>query len=188
MVNANYIKAGRLVRILRGPRTDKVGVIVDIVDANRVLVQNTEDAKMWLHVQNLTNVEPLKFAVNINRGATTKQLKAAIASKGVLAKWGKTGKARGIAAKGALAASTDFERYQLRVAKRSRSHWARKLFDEADKKEKLSWHKKTAAKLERSHKKFNDKKMKLRHTRIKAYFTKKVAKKAAKGKGKKAKK
>eukprot|EP01084_Bolivina_argentea_P012424 23285_1 len=180
MVNTNYIKAGRLVRILRGPREDRVGVITDIIDANRVLVQNPEDDKMWTHVQNLKNVEPLKFAVAIKRGASAKEVKVALADKKSLAKYAATKKAQSIAAKIALENSTDFERYQLRVAKRSKAHHARKLFDAADDKAPTTWYKKTAAKLGRAHKKFADKKLKVRHDRIKAFFTKRKAKKAGK--------
>lgn len=188
MVNANYIKAGRLVRIVRGPRANKVGVITDIIDANRILVCNPADKKMWLHVQNLTNVVPTKFSCGTKRGASMKDVKEALTAKKTLEKYASTKVATAIASQAAIANSTDFERYQVRVAKRSRASWARKIFDEVDKKEKLSWHKKTAAKLERTHKKFADKKNKARHARIKAFFTKKVAKKAAKGKGKGAKK
>ncbi|CAJ1025472.1 hypothetical protein, conserved [Leishmania shawi] len=118
MVKSHYIRAGRMVRILRGPRQDRVGVIVDIVDANRVLVENPEDAKMWRHVQNLKNVEPLKYCVSVGRNCSAKALKDALD-----------------------AASTDFERYQLRVARRSRAYWARKVFDEKDAKTPVSWHK-----------------------------------------------
>ncbi|KAG5479303.1 hypothetical protein LSCM4_01899 [Leishmania orientalis] len=141
MVKSHYIRAGRLVRILRGPRQDRVGVIVDIVDANRVLVENPEDAKMWRHVQNLKNVEPLKYCVSVGRNCSTKALKDALDSSKALEKYAKTRTAARVEAKKACAASTDFERYQLRVARRSRAYWARKVFDEKDAKAPVSWHK-----------------------------------------------
>ncbi|CCW60170.1 unnamed protein product [Phytomonas sp. EM1] len=141
MVKSHYIRAGRLVRILRGPRQDRIGVIVDIVDGNRVLVENPEDKKVWRHVQNLRNVEPLKFCVNISRNCSGKALKEALASSKILDRYAKTRTATRVEAKKALAVSTDFERYQLRVARRSRAHWARKIFDEADAKAPVSWHK-----------------------------------------------
>ncbi|KAG5479689.1 hypothetical protein CUR178_03452 [Leishmania enriettii] len=141
MVKSHYIRAGRLVRMLRGPRQDRVGVIVDIVDANRVLVENPEDAKMWRHVQNLKNVEPLKYCVSVSRNCSTKALKDALDSSKALEKYAKTRTAARVEAKKACAASTDFERYQLRVARRSRAYWARKVFDEKDAKAPVSWHK-----------------------------------------------
>ncbi|EAN80076.1 40S ribosomal protein L14, putative [Trypanosoma brucei brucei TREU927] len=153
MVKANYIRAGRLVRILRGPRQNRVGVIVDIVDANRVLVENPCEQKMWRHVQNLKNVEPLKFCVSISRNCSTKALKEALESKKVLEKYAATKSAVRIAAKKAFAESTDFERYQLRVAKRSRAYWARKIFDDNDKKNPVSWHKVALKKLLKNAKK-----------------------------------
>ena len=157
MVSSSYIRVGRLVRVIRGPRADKVGVIVDIIDANRVLVENPEDGKMWRHVQNLKNVEPLKLNVAISRNADSKAVKAALAAKNTLQKYSATRSAKLLAAKSAFANSTDFERYQLRVAKRSRAHWARKIFDENDKKKPVSWHGKLLKKLSKSAKKVDTK-------------------------------
>lgn len=142
MVKANYIRVGRLVRILRGPRQDRVGIIVDIVDSNRVLVENTSDEKMWRHVQNLKNVEPLKFLIpTLPRNASSKKVKEALESSKVLEKYAGTVTGRRLQAKKALANSTDFERYQLRVARRSRAYWTRKVFDQNDAKNPVSWHK-----------------------------------------------
>lgn len=153
MVKSHYIRAGRLVRILRGPRQDRVGVIVDIVDANRVLVENPEDEKMWRHVQNLKNVEPLKFCVDVARNCSAKALKAALDSSKALEKYAKTRTAHRVAAKKACAASTDFERYQLRVARRSRAYWTRKAFDAKDAKTPVSWHKVALKRVQKAAKK-----------------------------------
>merc|ERR1711916_156021 len=97
-----------------------------------------------------------------------------LAEKDIVAKYEKTGKAKMVAAAQALAGSTDFERYQLRVARRSRAHWSRKIFAA-----------KRAAKLEKVNKKYADKVMKARHERIKKFFTAKKAKKSGKKGGKK---
>lgn len=149
MVKSHYIRAGRLVRILRGPRQDHVGVIVDIVDANRILIENPTDRKMWRHVANVKNIEPLKYVANVSRNCSSKALRETLESSGVLARYAGTRTARRVEAKRALAASTDFERYQLRVARRSRAHWARKIFDENDAKTPVSWHKVALKKLQR---------------------------------------
>lgn len=140
MVKTNYIRVGRLVRILRGPRQDRVGVIVDIVDGNRVLVENSNDEKMFRHVQNLKNVMPLRFMLpTLLRNSSTKSLKEALATSKILDKYAATTTGKRIMGKKELQNSTDFERYQLRVAKRSRAFWTRKLFDEEDIKQPLSW-------------------------------------------------
>lgn len=178
----NYVKVGRLARILRGPRENKIGFITAIIDANRVLVENPADEKMWRHVQSLQNIEPTKFSIDIAPNATAKDIKAALAKKDVLAKYAKTGVAKKVQAVQAFAASTDFERYQLRVAKRSRAHWSRKIFAANDAKKPTSFQAKLAAKIGKSTKKFADKKLKARHDRIKKHFAARKAKKAAKGK------
>ena len=154
----SYVKVGRLVRVLRGPRKDRVAIITAIIDANRVLVENPKDEKMWRHVQSLQNVEPTKFAVKIGQNASTKSVTEALEKKDILAAYTKTGKAKAVAAAQALAGSTDFERYQLRVAKRSRAHWSRKIFAEKDAKQSISWHTKLAAKMEKTNKKIAGKK------------------------------
>jgi len=182
MVNTNYVKVGRLVRILRGPRADKVGVITAIVDTNRVLVENPEEKGMWRHVQSVKNIEPSSFAVKVHANAATKDVKAALAAKKTLEKWGKTGKAKQIASKKAFANSTEFERYQLRAAKRQRANIARKLFQARDEKENLSLHRIAIRKLEKQSAKYTAKKLAARHDRIKKFAAKKKAKRAGKGK------
>jgi len=182
MVNTNYVKVGRLVRILRGPRADQVGVISAIVDTNRVLVENPEDKNMWRHVQSVKNIEPTRLCVPLHANAKTPAIKAALAKKNVLVAWKKTGKAKAISAKQAFANSSEFERYQLRVAKRIRATAARKLFQARDEKENISLHRASLKKLEKAHAKFADKKNKTRHERIKKFAAKKKAKRAGKGK------
>ena len=173
---SNHVKVGRLVRILRGPRTGKVAVITAIVDANRVLVENPEDKKMWRHVQNMKNIEPTKFTVKVGTNANSKDVKKALDAKKVLAKVAKTSKSKQVTAAAALAASTDFERYQLRVAKRARANAARKIFAENDAKKPVSWNMKTAKKLEKVSAKF----VKKHADKVKAYAAKKAKKAAAK--------
>jgi len=182
MVNSNYVKVGRLVRILRGPRADKVGIITSIVDTNRVLVENPGEKGMWRHVQSVKNIEPSALSVTVSTNASTKDVKAALAKKKILESWAKTGKAKSIASTKALANSSEFERYQLRVAKRQRAHIARKIFQARDEKENLSLHRVNLKKLEKAHAKFAGKKLKERHDRIKKFAAKKKAKRAGKGK------
>jgi large subunit ribosomal protein L14e len=182
MVSENYVKVGRLVRIVRGPRADKVGIITAIVDSNRVLVENPEDSKMWRHVQSVKNIVPTKFAVKVTTNASTDAVKKALTKKNVIAKYAKTVIASSIAAKQALAASTEFERYQLRAAKRQRANIARKLFAARDEKENLSLDRQALKRLEKKHAKFGDKKKAARHERIKKFAAKKKAKRAGKGK------
>ena len=178
MVNTNYVRVGRLVRILRGPRTDKVAVITDIIDSNRVLVENPEDKKMWRHVQSVNNIEPLKFNVPLNGNASSKVVASTLSEKKTLEKYAASHSGKQVAAKAALAASTDFERYQLRVAKRSRAHWARKIFDENDVKAPVSWHKKLLKTLQKKHSKLDKKAGAARAARVKKHVAAKKAKKA----------
>merc|ERR1711991_1241789 len=98
----SYVKVGRLARILRGPRKDRVGIITAIIDANRVLVENPKDEKMWRHVQSLQNIEPTKFAIELGTNASTATLKKKLAEKDIVAKYEKTGKAKMVAAAQAL--------------------------------------------------------------------------------------
>jgi large subunit ribosomal protein L14e len=176
----SYVKVGRLAKVLRGPRKDRVGVITAIIDQNRVLIENPHDEKMWRHVQSLQNIEPTKFAVQVGINASTKSLTEALAKKDIIAAYNKSGKAKAVVAAHALAASTDFERYQLRVAKRSRAHWSRKIFQARDAKESISFEAKRTKKIEKKNAKFEKKGLKARHERIKKHFTARKAKKGSK--------
>jgi large subunit ribosomal protein L14e len=177
---SHYVKLGRVVRILRGPRQNKIGVITAIIDANRVLVENPKDSKMWRHVQNMKNIEPLKFNVRVGTNARTKDIAAQLDAKKTLEKIAKTHTGKKIAASANLAASTDFDRYLLRVAKRSRAFHARKIFTEADQKGKLSFNQRTVAKLEKASKKYLAK-----NAARQEKYAAKLAKKAAARKAKK---
>ena len=93
----NYVRVGRLARVSRGPREGRVGIITAIIDANRVLMENPQDNKMWRHVQSLQNIEPTKFSVNIGINASTASLKKALEAKNIIAQYEKTGQAKKVA-------------------------------------------------------------------------------------------
>ena len=151
----NHVRIGRLVRILRGPRASRIGVVVDVVDANRVVVENPEDSdrKMWRHVQNVRNILPLKWTLSISRNATSAALSDGLQASKVMTKIQNSHSLKRIRGREALAEATDFERYLLRVAKRSRAHWSRVIFADRDERMPVSHGAVLAKKLERSHKK-----------------------------------
>lgn len=182
MVANNYVKVGRLARVLRGPRADKIGVIVSIIDSNRVLLENPQDKSCWRHVQNIKNLDCTRFSVPLKTNASKKTLVDALSKKNVIAKFAKTRTSKQIVAKQAFANSSEFERYQLRVAKRQRAAISRAIFAKQDAATPTSLAAITLAKLEKQAKKYSDKRNAARHQRIKKFMAAKKAKRAGKGK------
>merc|ERR1719335_1062299 len=115
-----FVEPGRLCRIAYGSDVNKMCTIIDIVDEKRVVVDGPTTGVMrqpiplkWL---NLTD-----FKVELKRGAKQKALKAAMKEEGVLEKFGASAWGKKLAIKAKKATLTDYERFRLMVAKKTKS-------------------------------------------------------------------
>lgn len=143
----NYIKVGRLVSIRRGPHQGQLAIVVAILDARRVIIENP--GVISRSVFNLNCLTPERFSISLTQNAPSRDLKKALEKKNVMAQYHKTGKAKRENATKALAESSEFERFQLRSALRSRAHWSRKIFAEKDATNKVSYDARKLARLEK---------------------------------------
>lgn len=117
-----YVEPGRLCRINYGPENGKLCTIVDIIDQSRVAVDGPVKVTgvdrqpipmKWL---SLTD-----FKCDIYRGAKAKTLKAALEKSGAVKKFQESGWGKKIAAKAKKATLTDFERFRVMVAKKTKA-------------------------------------------------------------------
>uniref|UniRef100_A0A7S1VK00 KOW domain-containing protein n=1 Tax=Sexangularia sp. CB-2014 TaxID=1486929 RepID=A0A7S1VK00_9EUKA len=115
-----FVEVGRLVYIAFGPDAGKIGVIVEIIDLNRILVESP--SFITRKAVNLKHIYLTKQMVEgVSRGMRRgKVLKAWEAGK-VTEKFNATAFAKKRAALAKRAESTDFERFQLRAAKKQRA-------------------------------------------------------------------
>jgi large subunit ribosomal protein L14e len=110
MPYSQFVEIGRLALISFGPLADKIGVVVDIVHANRVVVDipNSTEPRQVIPIKRLklTNI-----VVKIERAAEPEAVALAVAD-GALDTWSKTKWAQRIALRQAKAALNDFQRFK----------------------------------------------------------------------------
>merc|ERR1719281_759434 len=115
-----FVEPGRLCRISYGSDVNKMCTIIVIIDgpASMTGVMRQPMPIKWL---NLTD-----FKSELNRGAKEKALKTALKESDALASFTKSGWGAKIAAKAKKATLTDYERFRLMLAKKTKAKFVAK--------------------------------------------------------------
>jgi len=122
MTFTRFVEIGRVCLINYGPDAGKLCTIIDIVDANKCLVEGPPDLTGVIRqVLPYKRIALTDLKVKIPKNARQKTVKAAWEKSNVLAKWENTVWAKKLAAKKKRAAMTDFERFQLMVARKQKA-------------------------------------------------------------------
>eukprot|EP00931_Biecheleriopsis_adriatica_P055608 TRINITY_DN3291_c0_g2_i1.p2 TRINITY_DN3291_c0_g2~~TRINITY_DN3291_c0_g2_i1.p2 ORF type:complete len:153 (+),score=40.54 TRINITY_DN3291_c0_g2_i1:64-459(+) len=117
-----FVQPGRLALITYGPCAGKVCTIVDIVDQKRVVVDGPESVTgVRRHMMLIKRLSLTDFRMVLRRGAREKTLKKALEKDDILKKWKESSWAKKLDAKEARKNLSDFERFQLMVAKKKRA-------------------------------------------------------------------
>ena len=120
MVFTRFVEIGRVVIINHGKFLNRLAVILDVIDRNRVLVHGPT-TRVPRVPMNLSCIKLTKFKVKITRGAREKQLKSVLEKAEILAKFAQTTTAKKLALQKTRRNSTDFERFKLMRARQTRS-------------------------------------------------------------------
>ncbi|KAL7720487.1 60S ribosomal protein L14 [Entamoeba marina] len=120
MVFTKFVEVGRVVLIRSGAHSNKIAVIVEILDHNRVLVDGPQAITgVPRHVINLKAIELTSIHVkNVTRGMTHAKLCLRFNHDSVLKRFNKTNVAKSIARKQLREKMTDFDRYRVRTINR----------------------------------------------------------------------
>ena len=110
-----FIEIGRVCQVARGKLENKLVVVLDIVNLNRVLVEGEEVARCVIPVRHLVLTDQ---KVKILRGVKTGILKKAIQKENVKATFDKSSRAVKQARQAKRANLSDFQRFQAMVLKR----------------------------------------------------------------------
>merc|ERR1711988_1372413 len=117
-----FVEIGRIGLITFGPEEGKLCTIINVIDNNRVLVDGPESFT-GVHRQELSikrlQLTDIKIPAKLN--ASQKALKALWESEGVQAKWDGCSQAKKRKARLMRSKSTDFERFQIQLAKKERA-------------------------------------------------------------------
>ncbi len=77
------MEVGRLAVVIAGRRAGQKVVVVDVIDRNFVLVTGAGLNKVKRRRMNVKHLEPLPERVNIERGASDEEVKAALEQAGI---------------------------------------------------------------------------------------------------------
>merc|ERR1711957_204087 len=117
-----FVETGRLALITYGPCEGKMCTIVDIVDQKRVIVDGPESLTgVRRHMMPLKRLSLTDLKSTIPKAAREKTLKKALKKDGVMEKWSQCSWAKKLKVKAVRKNMTDFERFKLYKAKKSRS-------------------------------------------------------------------
>jgi len=142
-----FIEIGRTVTFRAGPLQGKLGVIYDIIDVHRVMVQGVEFERRQAHMTDLVLERPV---VKITRGDSKEAILSAVQSQGTVAEFEKTPSHKRFVRSTRRAALTDFERFLTRKLKHDRATLVRaeyKTLSDAVKIPERAAKQKAAAKL-----------------------------------------
>eukprot|EP01061_Rhynchopus_euleeides_P006228 TRINITY_DN152_c0_g1_i1.p1 TRINITY_DN152_c0_g1~~TRINITY_DN152_c0_g1_i1.p1 ORF type:complete len:157 (+),score=69.52 TRINITY_DN152_c0_g1_i1:64-534(+) len=129
-----FIQVGRVVLIKRGKYENKIAVILDVIDANRILVDSPAhaDSGVWCgiprHVVTMKDIEPTPVLAKVPRGARLPTLKKALEEQKTVSQWSELAWAKKIVNREARENITDFDRVLLDRARRQRNYLLRKKY------------------------------------------------------------
>ncbi|KAK6903615.1 hypothetical protein I203_107120 [Kwoniella mangroviensis CBS 8507] len=123
-----FVEVGRVVLVNDGPSAGNLAVIVEIIDHNRALIDGptTSVPRQAFPYRNLI-LTPYTLA-SLPRGAGNGVVKKAFEKSGVFEKWQASGWAKKLAARQQRKNASDFDRFQIHLAKKSRREDVRKAY------------------------------------------------------------
>ncbi|KAI9636299.1 ribosomal protein L14-domain-containing protein, partial [Dioszegia hungarica] len=123
-----FVEVGRVVLVNDGPSAGKLAVIAEIIDHNRALIDgpNTSVPRQQIAYRNLI-LTPYTIS-KLPRGAGSGAIKRAVEKAGVLEKWEQSGWAKKLAARQTRKNASDFDRFKIMLAKKSRRDLVRKAY------------------------------------------------------------
>ncbi|CAO1319896.1 unnamed protein product [Diamesa tonsa] len=127
-----FVQSGRIARISRGRYKGKLVAIVDVIDQNRVLIDGPL-TKVPRQQYPVSHLHLTKFVVKFPFTAPTRVVKKALEEFKLKEKWSTTLWAERAKAKYQRSNMTDFERFKLRLVKRSKNRMIEPAYEKLKK-------------------------------------------------------
>ena len=115
-----YVQIGRVVLITYGPDEGKLAVILDVVDANQVLISGPKTG-VERQAISLKRLQLTDLVVPMRRNLKQKTLIKAWDESKVQEKWDHSAWGRKLAARKRRSEMNDFDRFKVALAKRTRA-------------------------------------------------------------------
>ena len=127
------MQIGRVCLINFGHLANKLCTVIDIVDANRALVEGPEVPRQVIPIRRLSLT---KIHIMIPHSCSRAVFKKEFEKENVMEKWNKTAWAAKLAVREKRANMNDFERFQVMLARKKVNSAVRRNLGAAIKKEK----------------------------------------------------
>eukprot|EP01130_Rhizamoeba_saxonica_P007043 TRINITY_DN2821_c0_g2_i1.p1 TRINITY_DN2821_c0_g2~~TRINITY_DN2821_c0_g2_i1.p1 ORF type:complete len:161 (-),score=6.32 TRINITY_DN2821_c0_g2_i1:134-547(-) len=122
-----HVEVGRVCLINYGPDKGKLCVIVDVIDTNEALVDGPSGITgVRRHAINFKRLSLTDIAISIPRSCRHKTLSRAFLEADVIGKWKKSRWARKRMMKQRRRSLSDFDRFQVMVAKKKKNRVIRR--------------------------------------------------------------
>lgn len=116
------VEIGRVALVTFGPDAGKLCTIIDVIDENRVLVDGPVSITGVHHQEiGFKRLMLTDFKVEVKRNARQKALTTAWEEADVMAKWSATAWAKKLENKKKRAAMSDFDRFEVMLARKKRA-------------------------------------------------------------------
>ncbi|CED82922.1 ribosomal protein [Phaffia rhodozyma] len=115
-----FVQVGRVVLLNDGPSNGKLAVIVEIIDHKRALIEGSSTGVVRQAISYKNLILTPYVLKSLPRAAGPTAVKKAFEASGVADKWAASAWAKKLAAKAKKAESTDFERFELMILKKTR--------------------------------------------------------------------
>jgi len=151
-----FVQVGRVALINYGPDEGKLAVIVEVIDANRVLVDGPL-SEVRRHSLTTKRISLTDIVIPIPHGARAKTVKKAYKTADVQGQWEKTAWAKKRAVRVRKANLSDFDRFKVMLARKKNSAvvgTAYRRIVKADRKKAAKDQKKQRADVEKNKEKF----------------------------------
>merc|ERR1712055_347325 len=131
----NFVEVGRVAFLTEGAHTQKLAVIVDIIDGTRALIDGPCSGVPRQEYK-FANLHLTKFTVKIQHGQHSKSVRNAWIEADIDTKWNNSAWAQNLEKRAKRASITDYDRFKLGKAKQARNKLVNRAFFQAKKKAK----------------------------------------------------
>ena len=122
MAFKRFVEIGRICLISYGRLSNRLCVIVDVMDQNHVIIDAADGSPVQRQVINLKRLNLTDLVVKLPRGCKSKTVHKVMAQEDVEAKFAATAWGRKIARQRLRASLNDFDRFKVMVARKRRSY------------------------------------------------------------------
>mmetsp|Transcript_46061 Transcript_46061/g.115550 ORF Transcript_46061/g.115550 Transcript_46061/m.115550 type:complete len:131 (-) Transcript_46061:2730-3122(-) len=111
----NYIEIGRIVFVNFGPSYGKIGLVVDILDKNRCMI----DGPSGRQIINIKRIKPTQIKLKIGRSLNSKKVQFVLKAQNIIEKWEKSSWSKKYKKIQKKRSFTDYQNFKFMLGKKA---------------------------------------------------------------------